>query len=456
MFLRMVGESFLRNPRRKLLAAAALAAAMAVTTAALSLVLDVGDRLSREFRSLGANLLVTPQSDSLPLEIGGVDYRPVDQGAYLNESDLSKLKTIFWRNNIIGFTPFLDVPADVSLSSASATTAMPSPVHTTLIGTWYDHPLPIPDSSTFRTGLRTTHPYWKIDGRWFADSANECVLGSALASQLGLSSASINSTLDLHVSSSATASAAAPAATASPANGTGDQPMCQLTGILTTGDSEDHALLLPLSRAQLLSSRPGQVRRLFVSAMTKPEDSFSRRNPDAMTPADFDRWYCSPYISSIARQIQQVLPNTDVRAIRRVADTEGRVLTRLSSLLWLVTLAAMAAAALAVAATSAASVIERRSEIGLMKALGGANTLVNGIFLAEQLALALSGALLGFLLGAILAHFLGGSVFGVPASFRLVLLPIILGTAALVAILGSFIPLRRAARFEPASILRGE
>ncbi len=197
MFFRMVGESFLRNPRRKLLAAAALAAAMAVTTAALSLVLDVGDRLSREFRSLGANLLVTPQSDSLPLEIGGVDYRPVDQGAYLKESDLGKLKTVFWRNNIIGFTPFLDVPATVGTSAtnagagstregAASSAAVPAAVPATIIGTWFDHGVAVPDGSVFRTGLRITHPYWKINGRWFADNSNECVVGVALASRLGV------------------------------------------------------------------------------------------------------------------------------------------------------------------------------------------------------------------------------------------------------------------------------
>jgi putative ABC transport system permease protein len=111
MFARLVGESFIRSPRRKLLAVAALTVGMAVATATLSVALDVGDRLAREFRSLGANLLVTPQSDTLPLQIGGVDYRPVDEGGYLQESDIGKLKTIFWRHNIIGFTPFLDVPS---------------------------------------------------------------------------------------------------------------------------------------------------------------------------------------------------------------------------------------------------------------------------------------------------------------------------------------------------------
>ncbi|MGH9757167.1 MAG: ABC transporter permease, partial [Candidatus Acidiferrales bacterium] len=75
MFARLVKESFVRNPRRKILTAAALVVGMAVATATLTVALGVGDRLAREFRSLGANLLVTPHSDSLPVEIGGVDYR---------------------------------------------------------------------------------------------------------------------------------------------------------------------------------------------------------------------------------------------------------------------------------------------------------------------------------------------------------------------------------------------
>ena len=92
MFLRIVADSFGRRPRHKLLTGAALALGMGVATAALSVSLDVGDRLAKEFRSLGANLLVTPQADSLPLEIGGVDYRPVNAGAYLPEADLPKLR----------------------------------------------------------------------------------------------------------------------------------------------------------------------------------------------------------------------------------------------------------------------------------------------------------------------------------------------------------------------------
>src|SRR3989454_7497798 len=113
MFLRLVADSFGRRPRHKLLTGAALALGMAVATAALSVSLDVGDRLAKEFRSLGANLLVTPQADSLPLEIGGVDYRPVNTGAYLPEADLPKLKTIFLHNNIVAFSPVVYFRADI-------------------------------------------------------------------------------------------------------------------------------------------------------------------------------------------------------------------------------------------------------------------------------------------------------------------------------------------------------
>src|SRR4029077_9526199 len=122
--------------------------------------------------------------------------------------------------------------------------------------------------------------------------------------------------------------------------------------------------------AQRLAKESGEYSKLYVSALTKPEDDFARRNPATMNPDEFERWSCTPYVSSIARSIQEVLPGSDVRVIRRVAEGEGRVLTRVRTLLWLITFAALLAAGLAVGASSAASVIERRTEIGLMKALG--------------------------------------------------------------------------------------
>jgi putative ABC transport system permease protein len=427
MFLRIVGESFARNPLRKWLAAAALVLGMAVTTAALTVALDVGDRLSHEFRSLGANLIVTPKADTLPLEIGGVDYRPVQEGSYLPVADLGKLKTIFWRHNIVGFTPFLEVPVALARKEPGAA------IRTTLAGTWIDHAVPVPDGTAFRTGLRRTHPWWKVDGAWFDESAQECVVGAGLARRAGLKP---GDSVALMI---------------------GDrEASLHVTGILTTGGTEEQVLVAPLGVVQTLAERPGEFRRLLVSALTRPEDDFSRRDPSTMTPADLERLMCAPYISSIALQIREVLPGADVSVIRQVAEGEGRILSRITALMWLVCVASLLAAGLVVGATSATSVLERRREIGLMKALGAPSATVSGLFLAEQLVLAFVGGGLGYAAGEGLARVVGQVVFGVPATGRLILLPVVLALAALVVMAGSLIPLGRLARLDPAPVLKGE
>jgi putative ABC transport system permease protein len=433
MFFRIVSDSFTRKPRRKALTAAALALGMAVATATLEVALDVGDRLAHEFRSLGANLLVTPATDTLPLEIGGVDYRPVDAGAYLPESELGKLKTIFWRNNIVGFAPFLDVPVEIATISSSGNQG-PGPVsRESLIGTWYSHAVDVPDGSKFVTGVSATDPWWHVDGRWFSDGAEESLIGAGLARRVGLRAGdklTVRSGEHAHT--------------------------LTVTGIVSTGGREDNAILAPLHVAQDLAGRPDRYRRLLVSALTKPADAFSERDPSTMTPAEYDRWYCSPYIASISHQMQQELPGIEVRAIRQVAEGEGRILTRVGSLMWLVTFAALFAAALAVGATSATNVLERRSEIGLMKALGASRRTVGAFFLAEQLLLALVGGITGYAVGLELARALGIEIFGIAPTVRLILFPIVLVLAAFVALLGSLMPLERASRVNPAPVMRGE
>jgi putative ABC transport system permease protein len=439
MFLRLVADSFGRRPRHKLLTGAALALGMGVATAALSVALDVGDRLAKEFRSLGANLLVTPQADSLPLEIGGVDYRPVNAGAYLPEADLPKLKTIFWHNNIVGFAPVLEIRVASSASQPSpvpvATVSPSATGDATLLGTWSEHSVTLPDGASFVTGVQKTNPWWNVNGSWFSDRAEECVVGKKFAER---NSIGIGSFVSLSTANSQ------------------DGLLLKVTGILSTGDAEDDAVVAPLFIVQKLAGHEGQYRKLYVSALTKPEDDFARRDPKTMKPDEFERWSCSPYVSSIAYSIRQVLPGADVRVIRRVAEGEGQILTRVRMLLWLVTGAALLAAALAVGASAAASVIERQVEIGLMKALGAGSGSIGFLLAAEQLLLAFVGGGVGYALGIVLARLLGEKIFGVAPEPTLLVFLVVIGLAAVVTLLGSAIPLRRASRIEPAPILRGE
>ncbi len=134
MFLRLVADSFGRRPRRKLLTGAALALGMAVVTAAFSVSLDVGDRLAHEFRALGANLLITPQADSLPLEIGGVDYRPVNSGSYPPGAGLGQNQ-----NNFLAQQYCRLRASNGSTRRSFDRIVTAAPIKTTLVGTWAHH-----------------------------------------------------------------------------------------------------------------------------------------------------------------------------------------------------------------------------------------------------------------------------------------------------------------------------
>jgi putative ABC transport system permease protein len=333
---------------------------------------------------------------------------------------------------VIGFAPFLDVPIAINSISPSIPNGV---LRTTLIGTWYRHAVPVPNGGgVFSTGLASTNPGWQVEGRWFSDdSDHHAVVGANLSRRAGIKTGQM---LDIRSA--------------------GANVQLVVTGIVSTGGQEDDAILAPLAIAQQISGKPGQYRRLLVSALTKPEDTFSQRDPKSMNPGEFDRWYCSPYISSISRQIQEQLPGVSVRPIRQVAEGEGQILSRVQSLMWLVTFAALLAAALAVASTAGTTVLERTAEVALMKALGARRSLVGAFFLGEQWFMAIVGGLLGYAAGMGLAHVLGQRVFGVSPSTRLILLPVILGLAAAVATAGSLLPLRKVMRLDPAPALRGE
>jgi putative ABC transport system permease protein len=420
MFSRLVYQSFLRQRRRKLLAAIAIALGTAVTTAMLIVASDVGDKISRELRSYGANIAVYPQEDTLDVRIGGVDLKPASAGAYLDERELVKIKQVFWRHNIVGYSPFL--PVRTELVAGGQTRAVE------VIGTYFAKRIALPKDE-FTTGVRTTHPWWRVAGEWPADESTDVLVGRRLAQQLGVQPGSTIQVAgrSLHV-----------------------------VGTLDTGSSEDDAVVAPLALAQQLAGRPNAVRRVLVSALTKPEDAFGRRNPVTMSPADYDRWYCSPYANSIALQIREVLPGARAEQIRQVAQNEGAVLGRIRGLMLLVTLAALIASALAVAAAMATAILERRKEVGLMKALGAANGVIAAVFFTEATLLALAGGVFGFLGGAAMAQRISLAIFGTGVAVQPVLFPLVLALAVLVTCVASATAIRSAVRLDPAVVLRGD
>jgi putative ABC transport system permease protein len=420
MFVRLVYESFRRQKRRKLLAGAAITLGATVATAMIGVATDIGDKINRELRTIGANLVITPQEDSLDVEIGGVNLKPPTDGAFLSEADLPKIKGIFWHNNITGFAPMLPVTVAVEHDAQSH--------DVTLLGTDFAKPMSF-GTDNFTAGVRTTHAWWKVSGGWPDDSSRNVLLGERLANRLSKKP--------------------------------GDEVMLagrhlRVSGVLSTGGAEDDEVVAPLAVAQEILGKPGAVRRVYVSALTKPEDAFARRDPKGLSGAIYDRWYCSPYPQSIAFQLAEAIPHSHAEQIRQVSQNEGAVLTRIEGLIFLITLAALFASALAISAAMATTMFERRAEVGLMKALGAGKLAVASIFFAEATLLALIGGLAGFVVGGKLAHRIGYSIFNSDISIPPVLLPVILAIAVIVTFAGSAAAIRRAVGLDPVFALRGE
>ncbi len=416
MFVRLVYESFRRQTRRKALVAIAVTFGAAVSTAMIGIATGIGDKISHEFRNYGANLVVTPDEDTLDIQIGSVNLKPASGGAYLDESALPQIKGIFWGNNIASFTP--ELPVNVKAEGRDVT----------LVGTYFAKTVTL-GKEQFTTGALSTFPWWKVNGSWPKDDSTDVLAGEKLAALLDLKPGSqVQLAGIIH----------------------------RVSGILSTGANEDGQIVAPLSVAQNLAGQPGKLRTIYVSALLTPEDAFARRNPDTLSPVERDRWYCTPYPQSIAFQLQEAIPHSHAEQIRQVAQNEGNILTRIEGLMLLITLAALLTSGLAVSAAMATAMFERRTEVGLMKALGAGHLPLSMIFVTESVLIALIGGVAGFGLGSLLVQELGQTIFGSQIDIQPVLFPVVIALAIGVTFGGSAVAIRRAVKYDPVLALRGE
>lgn len=418
MYWRMLWRSFHRAWGRRALLILTVAVGLTMATAALNISLDVGDKVGRELRSYGANIIVEPVA-------GRVSGIWAEEGtAYLAEKDLPQIKMIFWRNNIVAFAPFLTARASVGPESD-----LP------LVGTWFSQSLVLPTGETVVTGVRFLKDWWRVDGQWPARE-QEVLVGKQLAGRMQLSP---GQEIELHRPG-------------------GIQKRVRISGILDAGGPEDGWILAPLSLVQDWTGRRGLVEYVEVSALTTPENDLARKaaeDPESLTQEEFETWYCTAYVSSIIYQLEEVLPGARAKALRQISAAEGAVLSKVQYLMAVVSLLALISAALGVGNLLQAKVREQRQEVGLLRALGASGSRAAVLFLGESLLEGLIGGLAGYVLGSGLAWVIGQAAFGLAIEARLVILPLVLLLATVVTMGGAMSPLRFLLRLEPAQVLRG-
>jgi len=207
----------------------------------------------------------------------------------------------------------------------------------------------------------------------------------------------------------------------------------RMVGVLETGGAEDEQIITGLRAAQTLTAQPGRVGLVMVSALASDRS-----------------------LEAIARDLQAALPQAEVRTLAQFAQAEATVLNKVRLLIGLVAALVLLAGALTVAGTLHIIVMERRTEIGLMKALGANDRRVAGLFLVEALSIGAAGGLVGYLAGLALAIGIGQRVFQTTIAPAAWAPPGTLLIALGVALLASLLPVQRALAVDPVKTLRGE
>jgi putative ABC transport system permease protein len=381
----------------------------AVATAFLGISGEISHKMALELRSYGANILIEPSA--------------VEGGGSLREEDLPKIKTVFWKYNITGFNPFLFGIAEFSAGVKKE--------RGVVSGTWFAKQLEVPGEGISTQGIKGIAPWWEVKGRWPEDAA-EVIVGAALAKRLNVAAgADVTATVR------------------------GRAQRFKIVGVVTTGGYEEEQLFAPLVTVQSLLQQPGKVSRVLVSALTVPMDDFGKKDPASMTKDEYEKWYCTAYVTSVAKNVEEVMAGSRAKPIWQIASAEGALLKKLNSVMLLLTVLALGASATAVSTSLMASMAERSPEIALMKAVGADRFQVCAIFVGETLVISVAGGVLGYLLGDQLAGSISRTVFNSTISSPIWLFPTAILSAFVIAIAGSVAPLRRALLIEPVRVLKG-
>lgn len=428
MFWRLVTRALQRQRAKRALVALTVALGVSLSTAILSVMLDVGDKVNAELKAYGANIVVRPKAAAVVGEL----YGELDAGgdATLAEDELVRMKTIFWAFNILDFAPFLQT--EVAVRPDGATEGVTAPV----IGTWFARDLDLPTGEEAVAGMRSMRSWWDVTGEWATDSDPTGVMvGADLAGRAGLAPGDRlvvsrgARTVDLRV-----------------------------TGIVDSGGDEDGALIAPLAVVQRLTGQAGEVGWIEVSALTTPDNELSRRaaqDPSSLSATEWETWYCTAYVSSISYQIEEVLTGASAKPVRQVAESEGLVLEKTQLLMLLITALSLIGTALGIANLITASVMERAPEIGLLKAVGAADRSVVALVMTEILLVGLAGGVVGYAAGLGLAQLIGLSVFGATVALKPIVIPITAILVLAVILAGSLPSIRLLLTLRPAEVLHG-
>lgn len=391
----MVMASLLRRRSRMIVALLAVVVGATILSGLEMIYYDVPRQMSAQFRSYGANVILTPSGDG-----------------YINRGELEKCVAEFTDEELEGYTPYRYENTQIHNQPQ------------TLAGVDFDSVL-------------KTSPYWHIVGS-LPKSSGQALVGAKAAESLGVKEGDSFSAVNTFEVTSDINTADIPSYEMYSDPETGEM-YCDhsldltVAGILETGGSEEDYIYISLEDAESLTLSDRGCDIVEVSAAAMQER-----------------------LTEAVERINESSESVSAKLVKRVTASESTVLTKLQSLVFIVTAVVLVLTMICVATTMTAVITERRREIALRKALGALNGSIIAEFMSECLVLGGFGGILGSVLGYYFAQIVSMNVFGSSIAFRPLLIPITIAASVLVTGLACLVPIKSAVDVDPAIVLKGE
>ncbi len=395
MFIRMVAASLVRRRSRMIVALLAIVVGATILSGLEMIYYDVPRQMSAQFRSYGANIIFTPSGDG-----------------DINNDDIEKGVEVFGSDELEGCTAYRYENTKI-------------------------HNMPQALAAIDFESVLKTSPYWHIGGD-MPSGNGMALVGAKAAEGLGLKSGDtfvcVNSfEVDESVDTSDIPSYEMYTDPESGETYCDHELELVCSGILETGGSEEDYIYVTYDDITALTMNERGCDIVEVSAAGMQED-----------------------LKAAAEKINSMGLTISAKLVKRVTASESTVLTKLQSLVFIVTFVVLVLTMICVATTMTAVITERRKEIGLRKALGALNSSIIGEFMSEGLVLGGIGGILGSVLGYYFAQFVSMNVFSSSITFRPLLIPITIAASVMVTGLACLIPIKSAVDVDPALVLKGE
>ena len=400
IYLTLIYKSFIMRKARYILPIIALIIGVSIATALLMVSLDMEDKIAMELRDYGPNLIAVPESEDIELTIGGMDIGSISETKYIPEASAIKFREL----PLEVYEGKICVEPGVNAFVYSVVT-VDDESDVLLAGTWFDE-------------LIFINAWWSITGEYPEDDSS-VVLGKTAAEKLGKS---VGDRILLEYAEAFS-------------NETGtyeynNSKVFRITGIVSTGGEDDSRIFANLDAVQNLTNKENKINILHISTLCN-----------------------NCYPDDIAEIIEREVPGIDVLTVRQIASAERNTLDLIENLVGFISIIAGGTSVIAVMTTMTLSVMESRKEIGLMKAVGANNSTIGLLFFGEGCIIAVIGGLLGFGVGILISRLLGIYVFDSTIVVRWWIILVSFGVAFGTVVLASVVPIRKALKVDPVSVL---